>query len=141
MTKGEQVAVKSASSSDTSGLVTTIASGDLQAAIGTGKTKLALVVNAAAEAGKASKLSLPTDQVLLLTTAPAGSALYVTTGKEAVGLPLSILKSTPVGSGIELIIQQAAGQTANFSGVSVAGTPVSYELNTVSGTRSHSIPN
>ncbi|CDN43957.1 S8 family serine peptidase [Paenibacillus sp. P22] len=133
----QQVAVKSATASEASATVTTVTYADLQAAIGTGTTKLALVVSAAAEAGKASKLSLPADQVQLLSTAPAGSSLYLTTGAETLELPLSLLKSVPAGSGLELIIQKAAD--SKFATASVVGTPVTFQVNVVTGSVSKEI--
>lgn len=133
----QQVAVKSATASEASATVTAVTYADLQAAIGTGTTKLALVVSAAAEAGKASKLSLPADQVQLLSTAPAGSSLYLTTGTETLELPLSLLKSVPAGSGLELIIQKAAD--SKFATASVVGTPVTFQVNVVTGSVSKEI--
>ncbi|QJC54153.1 S8 family serine peptidase [Paenibacillus albicereus] len=129
-------AVKSTTASESAATVTTVTYADLQAAIGTGSVKLALVVNAAAEAGKASKLSLTADQVKLLGTAPAGSALYLNTGKESLELPLSALASVPAGSGLELVIRPAADEAAKFSGAAVLGTPVAFEANVVSASGS-----
>ncbi|MCM3749635.1 S8 family serine peptidase [Paenibacillus pasadenensis] len=132
----QQVTVKSDTKSDASSTVTTVTYADLQAAIGNGGTKLALVVNAAAEAGKAAKLSLTNEQIKLLGTAPAGSAIYLNTGKEALELPLSLLASVPAGSALELVIRPAADEAAKFSGATVLGTPVAFEANTVNGTAS-----
>ncbi|PLT44038.1 S8 family serine peptidase [Paenibacillus sp. FSL W8-1187] len=131
-----QTTVKSTTASESAATVTTVTYADLQAAIGTGSVKLALVVNAAAESGKASKLSLPADQLQLLGTAPAGSALYLNTGKESLELPLSVLASVPAGSGLELIIRSAADEASKFSGATVLGTPVAFEANVVSASGS-----
>ncbi|OXM14916.1 S8 family serine peptidase [Paenibacillus herberti] len=129
----QQVTVKSATASQANATVTTVTYADLQAAIGTGNVKLALVFNAAAEAGKASKLSLTAEQVKLLGTAPAGSAIYLNTGKEALELPLSLIASVPAGSGLELVIRPAADEASKFAGATVLGTPVAFEANTVNG--------
>ena len=130
----QSVAVKSTTSAD----VVTVADADLKSAIGTGTAPLAIVVNADAAEGKASKLSLTAAQVVLLAAAPQDSALYLNTGASALELPLSLLKSVPSDSGIELVISPASDQAGPFEaegkGTSVVGVPVSFEVNVVNGT-------
>ncbi|MFC5649592.1 S8 family serine peptidase [Paenibacillus solisilvae] len=134
----QPVEVKSTTTAESTATVATVTYGDLQSAIGSVTSPLAIVVNVDAHEGKASKLSLTAEQVALLAAAPQGSSLYLNVGSSAVELPLSLLKSTPAGSGIELVISSASDQAAKFGaevkGASVLGVPVSFEVNMVNGT-------
>ncbi|WP_219836998.1 S8 family serine peptidase [Paenibacillus sp. R14(2021)] len=130
----QSVTAKSTTTAD----VATVTDEDLKSAIGSGTAPLAIVVNVDAKEGKASKLSLTAAQLALLAAAPQGSTLYLNTGASAVELPLSLLKSVPAGSGIELVISSAADQAGKFEaegkGTSIVGVPVSFEVNVVNGT-------
>ncbi len=130
----KQTIVKSVSASESSQTVATVTYTELQAAIGSGTTAQAYVFSVLPEAGKASQLSLTSDQVKLLASAPTGSSLYLTTGAEAVELPLSVLASIPAGNGIELIVASGASHAGKFTAGKVIGIPVTFELNAVSGT-------
>lgn len=130
----KQTIVKSATASETTKSVATVTYADLQAAIGSGTTAQAYVFSVLPEAGKESQLRLTSDQVKLLASAPTGSSLYLTTGAEAVELPLSVLASIPTGNGIELIITSGASHANKFAAGKVLGTPVTFELNAVNGT-------
>lgn len=122
----------------------TVTDADVQAALqAAGNSRMALILKVPAMGSQVAEVTLSSRQVDLLSEAKEGSTIIVGTSYSSVALPVSVLKSVPEQSDVRVTIQYASEQSSVFTaqkpGTQVLGTPVSFEVDVVSGNQSYPI--
>lgn len=110
----------------------------LQAALNEADSKpVAIVVSINTSEAPTTKLILSADQLGLLAKSTVDSSIILNFGTSSLSLPTSALSSVPAGSSLELNIadqdQDLEIFTKGFPGATIIGTPVSFEVNVLSG--------
>ncbi|KEO82186.1 S-layer homology domain-containing protein [Tumebacillus flagellatus] len=115
----------------------TVTNDDLKASLNSATGAVAVVIVVPATGDQQAQLTLTAEQLGLISAANAGNSVVFTTGTSSVALPASVLKNVPAGSDISITVNNAADQAGTFSnqvaGATVVGTPVSYEVNVMTG--------
>ncbi|WP_134703727.1 S8 family serine peptidase [Ammoniphilus sp. YIM 78166] len=122
----------------------TVTDADVQAALqAAGNSRMALVLKVPAMGSQVAEATLSSRQVDLLSEAKEGSTIIVGTSYSSVALPVSVLKSVPEQSDVRVTIQYASEESSVFTtqkpGSQVLATPVSFEVDVVSGNQRYPI--
>ncbi|WP_219837072.1 S8 family serine peptidase [Paenibacillus sp. R14(2021)] len=134
--KGQtQQLVKPDLKTDGNKVIAAISDSDLQQALKT--EPVAVIVTTPATAQQA-QLNLTASQVELLSKSNAANSIVFTNETTAAALPVRILAKAPKNAGIQVTLSSAEQQRAAFTnaalGITVLGTPVAFEVNSVQGT-------
>ena len=116
----------------------TVTDKDLQAAVNAaGTSRSAIVLSVGKSEGQSTKAVLTPSQLEILLKAATGSSVIVSNTISSMAVPAVLLKSVTAGSSLEMIISTAESQSGVFTrgaaGVSLIGSPVTFEINEVSG--------
>ncbi|GLI10617.1 hypothetical protein YDYSG_66510 [Paenibacillus tyrfis] len=119
-------------------LTATITDTDLKAALKTESgTPVAVVVSVYATASQQVIVKLTPDQVNTLKASGEQNSVVVSNGNASISLPVSVLKRVPAAAGLNVTVrydaERASAFADGFPGAKVAGTPVSFAVNTVNG--------
>ncbi|SMF64827.1 Serine protease, subtilisin family [Paenibacillus uliginis N3/975] len=118
----------------------TVKDEDLQAAVSAaGTSPSAIVLSVSKPEGQTTKAVLTPSQLAILLKSATGSSLIISNTSSSMSVPIAVLKSVPAGSSLELIIGKGDSFsgvfTKGFPGVTLIGSPVTFDIQTVnSGT-------
>ncbi|PWK05978.1 S-layer homology domain-containing protein [Tumebacillus permanentifrigoris] len=135
-----QAPVKADTKTDGNKVLATVSDADLAAALKDSSSAVAVVVSIPTTGTQQAQLTLSSAQLSSLSGANTATTFVASTGVSSVALPVSVLKKIPAGASINIVIGQAADSSATFTnqvaGATVLSTPVSFEVNVVTGTES-----
>jgi hypothetical protein len=135
-----QAPVKPETKTDGNTVKATVADADLAAAVKDASAPVAVVISVPTSSTQQAQVNLSSAQLNSLNGANAATTIVASNEMSSVALSVSVLKQVPAGASLNIVIGQAADASATFSnqvsGASVLGTPVSFEVNVVTGTES-----
>lgn len=135
-----QAPVKPDTKTDGNTVKATVADADLAAAVKDASAPVAVVISVPTSSTQQAQVNLTSAQLNSLNGANAATTIVASNETSSVALPVSVLKQVPAGASLNIVIGNAADASATFSnqvaGAKVLGTPVSFEVNVVTGTES-----
>ncbi|SEP13833.1 S-layer homology domain-containing protein [Paenibacillus sp. OV219] len=136
-----QVLISPESKVDGNTVTVTIEDKDLTDAItGAGQSPVAIVISKSTTEGQQAQFMLSPSQLQALQGANEATTIVVSTQGASLALPVSVLKQVPAGSSLKIVLKEASESNSTFmiadAGITVIGTPVSFEVFVVTGSQS-----
>lgn len=116
----------------------TVKDKDLQEAVSAaGTSPSAIVISIGKPEGQGIKVVLTPSQLEILKKSAKGSSIIISNASSSMSVPVPALKSVPAKSSLELSIAKgdslSSQFTKGFPGVSLIGSPVTFEMRTIDG--------